>query len=80
MHDKIIRVERLEIDDAYMPQPTLVGAIEEHVWIQVLSTIDVSALSKGTQFCDELGYDVKPILMISMKPNANKEIKPLYWA
>ena len=50
------------------------------MWIQVFLTIDAEALSKGTQFCDELGYDVKPILMVSTKSNAKKEIEPLYWA
>ena len=79
MQEEIIRAERLETNDAYMPQPTLVVAIEEHVWIQILSAIDVSALSKGTQFCDKMGYDVRPILMVFVKPNTNKEIEPLHW-
>ena len=48
--------------------------------MQVLSTIDVSALLKGTRFCNELGYDIEPILMIVVKRDANDEIKPLYWA
>ena len=48
--------------------------------MQVLSTIDVSALSRGTRFCNELGYDVEPIFMISMKRDAKDEIEPLYWA
>ena len=62
-----------------MPQPTSMDRIEEHVWMQVLFTIDVSALSKGTQFCNELGYDVEPILMISIKWEARNEIEALYW-
>ena len=48
--------------------------------MQVLSTIDVSALSRGTCFCNELGYDVEPILMITVRRDANDEIEPLYWA
>ena len=47
--------------------------------MQVLLTIDVTALSKGTQFCNELGYDVEPILMILVKGDAKDEIEPLYW-
>ena len=48
--------------------------------MQVLSTIDVSALSRGTHFCNELGYDIEPILMIAVKRDSNDEIEPLYWA
>ena len=54
--------------------------IDEHVWMQVLSTIDVSALSKGTRFCNELGYDIEPILMIAVKRDSNDQVEPLYWA
>ena len=75
MQEKITKIEKLEIDDAYVPQSASVVAIEEHMWIQVLSTIDVNDLSKGTQFYDEMGYDVRPILMISIKPNVNKDIE-----
>ena len=70
----------MEIDEAYMPQPNSIDKIEEHVWMQVLSTIDVSALSKGTHFCNELGYDIEPILMITVKRDTNDQIEPLYWA
>ena len=48
--------------------------------MQVLSTIDVRALSRGTRFGNELGYDVEPILMILVKCNDKDEIEPLYWA
>ena len=78
MQEEIIEAEWLETNSAYIPQPTSVVAIEEQEWIHILSTIDVVALSKGTQFCDEMGYNVSPILIISVKPNTNKEIKPLH--
>ena len=71
MLDKIIKAEWLEIDDAYVPQPTLVVAIDEHVWIQVLSTIDVSALSKGAQFCDDMGNDIIVLCTMEVCPNEN---------
>ena len=80
MQENVKMVEDLAKDEAYMPQPISNDKIEEHVWMQVLSTIDVSALSKGTRFCNELGYDIEPILMITVKRDANDEIEPLYWA
>ena len=80
MQENVNLVENLEKEEAYMPQPISTNKIEEHVWMQVLSTIDVSALSKGTRFCNELGYDIEPILMIAVKRDANDEIEPLYWA
>ena len=73
-------VENLERDEAYMPHPNSTDKIEEHVWMQVLSTIDVSAFSRRTRFCNELGYDIEPILMIDVKGDINDEIEPLYWA
>ena len=79
MLEEITRTQRMEQDDAYVPQPTSTIAIDEHVWIQVLSTIDVSALSKGTQFCDELGYDVQPVLMISISHDKKENIEPMCW-
>ena len=80
IQENIRLAKQLEMDEAYMPQPTSIDKIEEHVWMQVLSTIDVSALSRGTRFCNELGYDIEPILMITVKRDANDEIEPLYWA
>ena len=80
MQENVKLVEDLERDEAYMPQQISNDKIEEHVWMQVLSTIDVSALSRGTCFCNELGYDIEPILMITVKRDANDEIEPLYWA
>ena len=50
MQENVEWVEDLDKDEAYMPQPISNDKIEEHVWMQVLSTIDVSALSKGTRF------------------------------
>ena len=80
MQENVKLVENLEMDEAYMPQPISIDKIEEHVWMQVLSTIDVSALSKGTHFCNELGYDIEPILMIAVKRDTNDELEPPYWA
>ena len=78
MQENIKMMENLELDEAYMPQPISTDKIDEHVWMQVLSTIDVSALSKGTRFCNELGYDIEPILMIAVKRDSNDGIEPLY--
>ena len=36
--------------------------------MQVLATIDVSAMSKGTKFCDDFGYDTIPIRMVNVIP------------
>ena len=78
MQENMRLVENLEMDEAYMPQPTSTDRIDEHVWMQDLSTINVSALSRGTRFCNELGYDVEPILMIFVKRGAKDEIEPFY--
>ena len=80
MQENIKMMENLELDEAYIPQPISNDRIDEHVWMKVLSTIDVSALSKGTRFCNELGYAIEPILMIAAKRDTNDEIEPLYWA
>ncbi|WP_208972730.1 hypothetical protein, partial [Escherichia coli] len=45
-----------------------------HSWMQVLATIDVSAMSNGIKFCDEFGYDVVPICMIQVQMNAEQDI------
>ena len=34
-------------------------------WMHILATIDTCAISPSTRFCDEEGYDVGPIMMIS---------------
>ena len=35
--------------------------------MQILSTVEVSATSKGTKFCDEFGYDYTPIYFMQIK-------------
>ena len=34
-------------------------------WMHLLATIDTCAISSPTQFCDEDGYDVVPIRVIT---------------
>lgn len=53
--------------------------IDEHCWMQILATIDVSAMSRGTTFYDELGYEVIPFRMIQVKQTPNSEIEPVNW-
>ena len=52
-------------DEDYVPQPFPKHSFDPHVWMQVLATIDTSALSPSSQFCDDQGYDVVPIRMVT---------------
>lgn len=60
MLEDTVRTEKLEQDDACKPRPFSEVEIVEHAWMQVLATRDVSAMSPGTKFCDELGYGYMP--------------------
>ena len=67
MLEEIERSNRLIVDDAYVPQPFLDIDIDKHIWMQVLATIDVSAMSNGPKFYDEFGYEIVPICMIQVQ-------------
>lgn len=47
--------------------------------MQVLAMIDVSAISKGIEFCDELGYEIMPVRMIKVQDNLDAEMELLHW-
>ena len=54
------------MDEVYVPVPFPEDVIDAHEWMHILSTIDVCTIPRGTQFCDEDGYDIVPIRMINL--------------
>ena len=65
LDEEKILTDKAVVDEVYIPQPFPEDEIDPHLWIQVLATLDTSALEPGTQFCDEQGYDVIPIRMVT---------------
>lgn len=60
---KKLLADKAIVDEAYVfPE----DEIDPHLWIQVLVTINASALDPCIQFCDEQGYDVIPIRMVTL--------------
>ena len=47
MQENIKMMENLELDEAYMPQPISTDKIDEHVWMQVLSTICIRCTERS---------------------------------
>lgn len=66
LREEMEKTNHLIYEEAYTPQPYLGVDIDEHFWMQVLATIDVSAMSKGTNFYDKLGYEVVLVRMIQI--------------
>ena len=79
MLEELEKTKNLESEDTYMPKPFSEVEIDEHAWMQVLATLDVSALPTGTQFCDDMGYDYIPVRMIQVMQTETSEIEPLHW-
>ena len=69
MMEELEKTKALELDTSYAPKSFSEVEIDEHAWTQVLATIDVSAMSKGTKFCDDFGYDTIPIRMVNVIPD-----------
>lgn len=46
--------DRSVMDEAYILVPFLEHKIDPQEWHDILSTLDVSAFSKPTQFCDSM--------------------------
>ena len=40
--------------------------IDPYEWLHTLSTIDVCAIPPQTQFCDERGYEIVPVRVITV--------------
>ena len=59
-------MDRLIMDEAYVLVPFPEDVIDAHEWMHILSTIDVCTIPRGTQFCDEDGYDIVPIRMVNL--------------
>ena len=73
MLKELERTKALELDTSYVPKSFSEVEIDEHAWMQVLTTIDVSTMSKGTKFCDDMGYDTMPIRMVNVIPCASEQ-------
>ena len=58
--DKLIKIQD------YIPAPFSKDDIDPYEWLHTLSTIDVCALPPQTQFCDEYGYEIVPVRVISV--------------
>ena len=52
--------------DAYVQVPYSEKKLEPMKWMHCLTAIDVCTLNHGIKFCDEEGYDVIPIRMVSI--------------
>ena len=59
-------MDRLIMDKAYVPVPFPKDVIYAHEWMHIMSTMDVCTIPRGTQFCDEDGYDIVPIRMVNL--------------
>ena len=68
MLEEMEKTKALELDTSYVPKSFFKVEINEHAWMQVLATIDVSAMSKGTKFCGDMGQDTIPIRMVHVIP------------
>ena len=73
------RDNRCADEEAYKPQPFSTTKIDEHCWMQILATIDVSAMSRGIEFYDKLGYEVIPIRTIQVRHGQDSKIEPINW-
>ena len=65
LDEEKLKIDRAIIDEDKVPQPFLKHSFDPHVWMQVLATIDTSPLSPSIQFCDDQGYDVVPVRMVT---------------
>ena len=59
-------VDNITQKDKYIPIPFLEDDIDLYEWLHTLSTIDVCALPPQTQFCDERGYEIVSIRVITV--------------
>ena len=65
-------VERAIEDPFYMPEPFPEEMLEPFEWGHILATLDVCANeATPTKFCDELGNQIMPILMMNVVQNSN---------
>lgn len=68
MIEDMEKKKALELDTSYVPKSFSKVEIDEHAWTRVLATIVVSAMSKGTKFCNDFGYNTMPIRMVNVIP------------
>ena len=59
-------VDNITQKGEYIPIPFQEDDIDPYEWLHTLSTIDVCALPPQTQFCDERGYEIVPIRVITV--------------
>ena len=54
------------MQDAYVPVPYPEEKLEPMEWMHCLTAIHVCTINHGIKFCDEEGYDIIPIRIISI--------------
>ena len=59
-------IDKITQKGEYIPIPFSEDDIDPYEWLHSLSTIDVCALPPQTQFCDERGYEIVPIRVITV--------------
>ena len=59
-------MDKITKQGEYIPIPFLEDDIDPYEWLHTLSTIDVCALPPQTQFCDERGYEIMPVRVITV--------------
>lgn len=63
-----------KVEEAYIPEPFLEMDLEPFGWNDILATLDVSVNDvTPTLFCDEEGYDMVPIRMLSVATDLEVE-------
>ena len=72
VHDRVIT------DEAYIPVPFSEHLIDPQEWVHALATLTVCAMPKPIKFCDEDGYDVVPILMITTQQTEGPSSEEFY--
>ena len=77
MQEEAKNTNRLTKKESCKPLLVVEVEIDKHVWMQILAIIDVSAMSTGTQICDEFGCEYMPILMIHVHNSSERVVEPL---
>ena len=54
------------MNDTYVPISYLEEKLEPMEWMHCLIAIDVCTINHGIKFCNEKGYDITPIQIISI--------------
>ena len=67
------KTDRLINIKDYIPIPFPEDDIDPYEWIHTLATMDVCALPPQTQFCDEEGYEIVPVRVVTVVQGCENE-------